>query len=56
MMICPSCKGIKQFIHLFIHPVYKMQQTGHEMRDCSMCHGTGRITLLKWILAKIGVR
>ena len=23
---------------------------------CPMCHGTGRVTLLRWILAKIGAR
>ena len=48
MTTCQKCKG---------SGIYIDEQTDCVLvTECPVCSGTGRITLLRWILAKIGVR
>jgi len=55
MITCPKCKGtFKEFI------IYIDENgdsgCGGAIQDCPVCSGTGHVTLLRWILAKIGVK
>ena len=46
MITCPKCGGAGEL----------PDKSDTYLVNCDMCNHSGRVTLLRWILAKIGVR
>ena len=51
MITCPKCEG--KTWRIDTGPCDNIED--YMVETCAFCSGTGRVTLLRWILAKIGV-